>query len=422
MIPLDKQNLLSRIAVDLTPVLPAGDNGGAKVFAIALIKQLASMTPKTQWILLTQSLSHQEISATMQQHANILCQQALTSSQKRALPKFAKFMLRLQRIPYARLFITYCYYFLCDLLKLKQTKDTLKTLNADLLFCPFTAPTFSRRNLPTVCVVHDIQFKTYPHFFDETSFFYRSYTFKRACKKSRALIAISDYTHQSILRYYKHQQQKVMTIHTNIIPPLTKKRFDDQRVLKELGLTSQKYLLYPSNFWKHKNHEMLLSAFQMLIRKNALQDSLKLVLTGAPDARQQWLQHSTKQMGLAEHIVFPGYLPNEQLQQIMQHAAGVIFPSLYEGFGLPVIEAMAAGVPVACSNCTAMPEIAGNAALLFNPTTPHNICQALQTLLFDKTQRTLLIQRGVARAAEFANTTEMAKRYWDTFVLAKEGL
>jgi glycosyltransferase involved in cell wall biosynthesis len=159
----------------------------------------------------------------------------------------------------------------------------------------------------------------------------------------------------------------------------------------------------------------------MLIRNNTTAYSPKLVLTGAPDARQQWLQHASNQMGLTEHIVFPGYLPSEQLHQIMQHASGVIFPSLYEGFGLPLIEAMAAGVPVACSNCTAMPEIAGDAAILFNPTTPHNIYQALQTLLFDEKQRATLIQRGLKRALEFSDTTHSAIKYWDAFVLAKEG-
>ena len=422
MMPLDKEKLLSRVAVDLTPMLPGGDNGGAKVFAIALIKKLASMTPETQWILLTQSLSHQDISANMQYHPNIRCQQAITSSQKRALPKIAKLMLRLQHIPYAGSLIRPCYYLLCDLFKRQQTKNIVKTLKADLLFCPFTAPTFSRHNLPTVCVVHDIQFKTYPHFFDEESFFYRSYTIDRACKTSRTLIAISDYTHQSILRYYKKYQKKVMTIHTQVSPQSTKQRLEDQSALKALGLTSKKYLLYPSNFWKHKNHEMLLSAFQMFIRKHAQQNTYKLVLTGAPDPRQQWLQHATKQMGLADHIVFAGYLPSEQLHQIMQQAAGLIFPSLYEGFGLPLIEAMAAGVPVACSTCTAMPEIVGDAALLFTPTTPHNIYQALQTLLLDEPQRLALIQRGLARAAEFTDTTEMAKRYWHAFVRAKEQL
>ena len=103
----------------------------------------------------------------------------------------------------------------------------------------------------------------------------------------------------------------------------------------------------------------------------------------------------------ADHILFPGYLANAELLALVTNSAGVIFPSLYEGFGLPVIEAMATGVPVACSNVTSLPEVAGDAAILFDPRIPEQIAQAMISLAHDKELTARLVQAGDARAANF---------------------
>jgi len=135
--------------------------------------------------------------------------------------------------------------------------------------------------------------------------------------------------------------------------------------LTSVGLEKGKYLLYPANFWKHKNHEILLVAFD-LARKQGLPDDIKLVCTGASGQHRDCLIRAADAIGLAKHVIMPGYLPTDELSILMHNSHALIFPSLYEGFGLPVIEAMAAGIPVACSNVTSLPEIAGEAALLFD--------------------------------------------------------
>jgi glycosyltransferase involved in cell wall biosynthesis len=114
-------------------------------------------------------------------------------------------------------------------------------------------------------------------------------------------------------------------------------------------------------------------------------------------------------------ILFPGYLPNAELAALIANCTGVIFPSLFEGFGLPIIEAMAAGVPVACSNITSLPEVAAEAAILFDPRVPTQIVQAMIALVEDETLRAQLIQAGLQRAAEFSDSGRMAREYWQLF-------
>ncbi len=185
-------------------------------------------------------------------------------------------------------------------------------------------------------------------------------------------------------------------------------------MLARLGLARGRYLIYPANFWKHKNHEMLLTAFGMAAR-GGLPEDIRLVCTGAPGARRDFLVQAADAMGLGTRIVFPGYVPTEALGALLGNSAGMVFPSLYEGFGMPVIEAMTAGVAVACSNATSLPEIATGAALLFDPRVPAQIATAMLELVNDPARRAGLVAAGLERAAEFSDAGRMAEEYRDAF-------
>jgi glycosyltransferase involved in cell wall biosynthesis len=179
-------------------------------------------------------------------------------------------------------------------------------------------------------------------------------------------------------------------------------------------LAAGRYLVYPANFWPHKNHEMLMTAFGMA-RRLGLDPAITLVLTGSPGERQDWLAGAARRLDLADAVVFAGYVSNDELAALVGSASGMIFPSLYEGFGLPVVEAMAAGVPVACSDTTALVEVADAAALLFDPRSPTEIARALVTLCDDEVERLRLVAAGRARAREFSEPRRMAAEYWDLF-------
>ncbi len=410
---------LDIVAVDLTPVLPGGDNGGAKIFILELLRRLREMAPQTSFVLLTQAASHDELgsmdSPNMRRQLVVgpAADNALRSRLKGVgsllLPHFPGRVRRLVgRISYTT-----------DgaLRHGWASRSLLREMGADLLFCPFTAPTYSEPGIPTVCTIYDLQYKTYPEFFAVEDLAHRERAFSDACRRATALTAISDYSRESAISHGGLDPARIRTIHLRMAQRTVPDAQSDKSIFDRLGLASQRYLLYPANFWKHKNHEMFLTAFGIACHEGLPAD-IKLVCTGAPGVRQAWLASAADAMHLGDRVLFPGYLSTAELAALMANCTAVVFPSLYEGFGLPVLEAMAAGVPVACSNTTSLPEVAGDAAIFFDPKVPDQIAKAMITLAENETFRARLINAGRQRAVEFSDLTRMAKEYWELFEFA----
>ncbi len=407
-----------RSQLNLTPVLPGGENGGAKVFVLELLRRLAETAPDTNFVLLTQAASHEELADL--DRKNVRRVMVVGASVRNTLQRRTDgpFTQSLRYVPdLFRRVAARAASIANRALKRFRNRARVRDIGADLLFCPFTAPTYFDRDVPTVCTIYDLQYKTYPSFFAPEDVAHRDRTFVEACRRATALTAISDYSRQSAIVHGKLPPDRICTIHLRMAQRIARPQEADAPILNRLGLVAQQYLLYPANFWKHKNHEMLLTAFGMA-RAQGLPEYVKLVCTGAPGERRDWLMRATAGLGLDSCVVFPGYLPDLELSALLANARGVIFPSLYEGFGLPVVEAMAAGVPVACSNSTSLPEVAGDAAILFNPKIPSEIAQAMRSLVLDQSSRERCIAAGNARAAEFSDLQRMAQEYWAVFQLA----
>jgi glycosyltransferase involved in cell wall biosynthesis len=406
------------VVVDLTPVLPGGENGGAKIFVLELLRRLAERAPRSSFVLLTQAAAHEELAAL--DRPNMRRLMVIGAVQERSL----RIRLRgvaermLPHLPgRARRLLTRASYRVSAALKRRRTGTLLHELGADLLFCPFTAPTFHEPGIPTVCTIYDLQYKTYPEFFGELDAAHRDRTFVEASRHATALTAISDYSRSSAITHGGLDPERIRTICLRMAQRISPRAAHDPKVLAGYGLEAGRYLVYPANFWRHKNHEMLLAAFGMA-RRSGLAPDVKLVCTGAPGARRDWLASAAAAMGLGNHVVFPGFIPESELATVIGQSAGVVFPSLYEGFGLPVVEAMSAGVPVACSDTTSLPEVAADAAILFDPRIPERIAQAIVTLAGDEVLRARLVQAGLARAAEFSDSHRMVEEYWDLFLFA----
>ena len=160
------------------------------------------------------------------------------------------------------------------------------------------------------------------------------------------------------------------------------------------------FVLYAGNVKPHKNLGRLIEAFH-LVRNRGL-DHLKLVLIGDEISKYAALRRAVHQHQLHKYVRFLGYLPEDTLA-VMYRLAGVfVFPSLYEGFGLPPLEAMASGTPVVTSNVSSLPEVAGEAALLVNPYEPAAIADGIHSVLTDESIRRDLRQKGLARAGQFS--------------------
>lgn len=176
-----------------------------------------------------------------------------------------------------------------------------------------------------------------------------------------------------------------------------KKRFDLDDV----------YLLALSSFSPSKNIPRLLEALAML--KKELPENLKLVLAGHVPSKGTHLLKQVESLDLGKRVIFTGYLPDEELVLLLQHATIFIFPSLYEGFGIPVLEAMAVGVPVTCSNAASLCEVAGEAALLFDPLAVDAITLSIRRLINDPDLRAELAHKGYQNVARFSWKTTAEK-------------
>ena len=407
---------LRHIAVDLTPILPGGSNGGAKIFVVELISRLSAMHPDCQFTLLTQAVSHGEMAvldrSNVRRHL-VLGNAPATGTRGLIKSVAAKVMPRLPGR--AQRWLGRVGYQINSRLKRGGGKRSLlHEMGADLLFCPFTATTYFELGIPTVCTIYDLQYKSHPEFFTPMDVAHRDNTFAEACRKASALAAISDYSRNTAIHHGKLDPERIRTIYLRMAQRIGTTDETSDPVFSRLSLFQNQYLIYPANFWKHKNHEMLLVAFGMACARG-LPPEIKLICTGSPGPRMDWLRSAAEGLGLAGRVVLPGYLPNAELAALISCCKAMIFPSLYEGFGLPVIEAMAAGVPVGCSNSTSLPEVAAGAAVLFDARVPIQIAEAMVKLSTDDALRQELIDHGSKRATAFGDTDRMAAEYWGMF-------
>ena len=296
-----------------------------------------------------------------------------------------------------------------------------KQVGADLVFCPFTAPKFYDPAVPIVVVVYDLQYLYYPQFFTADERYYRDKDFRESCHLATHLVCISDYVRETVLHNGAVAPERVTTVHIRLSQRLDEAPAEAvESILARLNLEQLCYLLYPANFWPHKNHEMLLTAFG-IYRARHPQSNLKLVCTGSPGERMDFLSRCADRMGLNQRVIFPGYLSDAEFAAVMSACYAVIYPSLFEGFGMPILEAMACGKPVLCSNVTGLPEIAGDAALMFNPRKPIEIVNAIESIENDHSLVQQLKQLGAQRVMAFGQPIQMAQHYLQIFYEAVSG-
>jgi glycosyltransferase involved in cell wall biosynthesis len=226
---------------------------------------------------------------------------------------------------------------------------------------------------PAVTTVHDLQHEVYPAFFSRAELAYRRSVYGWTVKRSRLLIAISEHARSTLLERYGLPDERVRTIHLGI----------DHARFTPGNREREPFLLYPANRWPHKNHDRLFDAFALVRRDRP---ELGLVLTGQGHDRGR----------LPEAVESRGHVSADELVDLYRGAACLVFPSLYEGFGLPPLEAMACGCPVATSNATSLPEVCGEAAEYFDPLSTGEMAEAILRALEGR-----LVGRGLVHAAGF---------------------
>jgi len=222
-----------------------------------------------------------------------------------------------------------------------------------------------------------------------------------AARRAARVLTVSESSKRDILRFVDVPPDKIDVIYNAYDERFAiEPREDDVVRVRERYQLHDPFVLYAGNVKPHKNLERLIEAFD-LVRARGL-DHLKLVLIGDEISRYAALRRAVHQHHLHKHVRFLGYMSQETLA-VMYRLAGVfVFPSLYEGFGLPPLEAMASGTPVVTSNVSSLPEVAGDAALLVDPYDPEAIGDGIYRVLTDEALRCGLRQRGIARARQFS--------------------
>jgi glycosyltransferase involved in cell wall biosynthesis len=271
---------------------------------------------------------------------------------------------------------------------------------------------------PVVVTVYDLSFIRYPEAFRPFNRWYLSRFTPAAVRRARRVIAISESTRQDIVQWLGVPPDRVDVIYCgtdSAFHPLDRTAVDDFR--RSRGLP-KRFVLFVGTLEPRKNVQGLITAYARWRQGNP--DVPTLVVAGAKGWYYEQVFQSVQALGLADDVLFPGYVAAQDLPLWYNAASLLIYPSRFEGFGLPLLEAMACGTPVICSNASSLPEVAGDAAVLVAPDEDVQLCEAMARVWGDNALRQTMAERGLDRARSF--TWERAARQTvQTYERALEG-
>ena len=270
----------------------------------------------------------------------------------------------------------------------------------DILHCPaYTAPHVSHCRL--VVTIHDMSFLTHPHFHTNENRRFCMIQTLRASRFADAIICVSEATSRDVKRYLHITDDRLF-----VIPEaagLEFHRLDDQsvitRALLDLGI-KENFILFVGTVEPRKNLSALIEAYARLRESRSCNEWL--VIAGGSGWKNAEIYKRVKDLGLTPYVKFLGYVSSEALVSLYNACRVFVYPSLYEGFGLPVLEAMACGAPVITSSVSSLPEVAGDAAITVDPLQIDSLTDAMYSILSDDTLRMELRKRGLNRASRFS--------------------
>jgi len=281
-----------------------------------------------------------------------------------------------------------------------QQTIALRHLEADWYLANFFLPL----SMPCkgVVAVHDLSFRAHPEYFPRTIAWYMRWLTGRAVRRAQLVLTGSEFSRQELLRFYSIDKRKVVVIPYGMgseFRPVTDEthRTAEQNILSHYGITGP-YILALGNIHPRKNLTRLLDAYL------GLQRTRKSVPVMVWAGLERWDSGELIERARSAGVILTGFVAQEDLPALYRQAVMLVYPSLYEGFGLPVLEAMACGTPIVTSNTASLPEVAGDAALTVDPTNVGEITQGLARLLDDAFLRKRLQEAGLERSKTFTWT------------------
>jgi len=290
-------------------------------------------------------------------------------------------------------------------------KKALRKEKIDLFISP-DGWTCLGTNVKTINVIHDLNFEHYPSFFPPLVRKYLTHFFPRFAKKADHLVTVSQFSKKDIANLYHIDEEKISVVYNAASDDFFEVDEQTKKQTVQRLTHGVPYFIFVGSAHPRKNVERIMQAFDQFREKHA---HFKFVFAGSNKYWDEDIKNTYNQLKHKSDIVLTGYLSTEEMNRVLSSAIAVVYPSLFEGFGIPILEGFAAHVPVITSNVTSMPEVAGDAALLVNPLSVEEITNAMEKITTDEQLRAKLIQLGEERHRVFS-WDKSAQQFWEVII------
>jgi glycosyltransferase involved in cell wall biosynthesis len=292
----------------------------------------------------------------------------------------------------------------------------LKKVKADVFISPDGYCSLTT-NLPQCIVVHDLGFLHQPEGYKKTHVrFLKKYT-PKFLRKAKQIVTVSKFSKDDIVKHYKIDPAKIDIVYNGVKSVFRPLADDQKKEVKEKFTEGAEYFIYVGAIHPRKNLVNLLKAFSIF--KKRLQSNMKLVIAGRLAWKNKEFLKLINTYKYKNDVVLTGYLPEENLALLLASSYALVYPSLFEGFGVPIAEAMRCNVPVLTSSGTSMEEIAGEAALYFNPTDHADIAEKIMLIYKDEGLRKQLIEKGEMTSDKY-DWEKLSELFWQSILKTVE--
>jgi glycosyltransferase involved in cell wall biosynthesis len=366
------------VAVDLLPLRPGGENGGLKPAIFSLLQAVRSQTADAvAFLFFTNSASHAQVRQLAGPDDILAC--ILED------PLYP-FVNETERPNEYKLF--------------PAPPNVVQLLEADLLYCPFGATTLHVSGVPTIALIADFLHRDYPFTLSAEQIAEREAYIQKTLDDASLIQCISRAGMERARANYHVAPDRLFYTYLPIHARLDDAASVGDESRPKPSLPDSPFFFYPANLWLHKNHEVLLCGYARYLRL-AKSEPWDLVLTFHEDARAQYLRSIARTLGIEGHVHFLGFLPEHDLHRVWRRAGALVFPSLHEGFGIPLLEAMHYQVPIISGDRFSLKEVGGDAIYLIDAKKPASLSDALLEVSRRPELRAQLIERGQQRLRLF---------------------
>lgn len=262
--------------------------------------------------------------------------------------------------------------------------------------------------LPTIYQPWDLQHLHYPQYFSKVECVSREKLYRAWCDQASYVCVQAQWTKQDLVNHYEIPEVKVIVIPWgSVFEAFAGPSVGKMRAVVEKYRLPDKFFFYPAVTWPHKNHEIIVRALSIL--RNEHHAAPHVVFTGSLTERQPIIERLARNLGISEQVHFLGFVTSEDLQAIFKSATAMVFPSKFEGFGLPILEAFHSGLPVLSSNVTTLPEVARDGALYFDPDSPAELAGLMTAILDTPGLREDLVRRGTEVLSRYSMSDTVTK-------------